>query len=123
MIDNKTIFWIESVLSNDEVSSDQELVQYFMEEGGLTQQEACLCVAKRDLYQKNIIISPAAIRWHAKMLVKHESDGRDKPTVDEDILAKQWGLVWTGIDEMVTEGTQEAFLKFFHRMVELRVIK
>ena len=54
------IFWIESVLSNDEVSSDQELVQLFMEEGGLTQQEACRWVAKRDVYLNNIVISPAS---------------------------------------------------------------
>jgi hypothetical protein len=67
----KKVFWIETVLSNDEVSSDQELVQYFMEEGGLTQREACHWVAKRDIYQKNIVISPASIRWHEKECVQN----------------------------------------------------
>ena len=57
------------------------------------------------------------------MLPKRIRDIIDKPTVNEQILEEQWGLVWIGIDEMVKEGTQGAFLKFFRRMVELGVIK
>jgi hypothetical protein len=45
-------------LSNDEVSTDDELVSYFMEEGGLTQNEASGWVAKRSVYLNNIVISP-----------------------------------------------------------------
>jgi pyrroloquinoline quinone (PQQ) biosynthesis protein C len=47
--------WIKSVLSNDEDSSDEELVAYFMQEGGLTKEEAVAWVTKRSFYLNNIV--------------------------------------------------------------------
>ena len=42
--------WIESVLTNDEYASDEELVEHFMREGGLSEKEAKKWVSLRDKY-------------------------------------------------------------------------
>jgi hypothetical protein len=44
------VHWIESTLTNDEASTDEELVQHFIKEGGLSEEEARSWVAKRDTY-------------------------------------------------------------------------
>ena len=49
------LMWIKSVLSNDEVSSDEELVALFTE-NGLTEAEAKQWVAKRSYYLNNIVL-------------------------------------------------------------------
>jgi hypothetical protein len=49
-MDEKTKHWIKATLSNDETSSDEELLQYFVKEGGLTPEEAGRWVALRDRY-------------------------------------------------------------------------
>jgi len=52
-MDNKKIEWIEGVLSNDENSTDQEMVEYFMSEG-LKKREAVSWVTLRDEYSGGI---------------------------------------------------------------------
>jgi hypothetical protein len=47
MMDEKTIFWIKQTLANDENSSDEEMLEYFVKEGGLSQHEATRWVALR----------------------------------------------------------------------------
>lgn len=42
--------WLEAVLSNDETSTDDELVGYFITEGKLSLRDAQAWVAKRDTY-------------------------------------------------------------------------
>lgn len=53
-MDRKTIFWIKSILNNDEVSSDEELVEHFVIEGGLTKDEAERWVALRPQYLREV---------------------------------------------------------------------
>lgn len=50
MIYKKTIDWITSVLSNNEVSSDEELVNYFEKEGPMSRENAQKWVALRDYF-------------------------------------------------------------------------
>lgn len=45
--------WVESVLSNDAVSDDADIVRYFMR-GGLTESQANLVLRHRDAYLLNI---------------------------------------------------------------------
>lgn len=40
--------WINAILHNDEASTDQELVDHFVKEGGLSVEEAQRFVAQRD---------------------------------------------------------------------------
>lgn len=42
--------WIAQVLSNDENSSDAELVEYFVQEGPMSPQTAQECVGLRDKF-------------------------------------------------------------------------
>ena len=42
--------WIEAVLSNDENSTDEAMVKYFMVEGGLSERTARRWVARRGEY-------------------------------------------------------------------------
>lgn len=46
-MDRITRKWVDAVLANDEVSSDEELVQYFMVEGTMTEANARAAVALR----------------------------------------------------------------------------
>lgn len=46
---------IESTLSNDETSTDAEIIEYFMMEIGLSEAEARAWVAKRDEYLRAIL--------------------------------------------------------------------
>ncbi len=46
--------WIEQTLANDESSTDEELVEYFRETGGLTEEEARGEVARRDDVQGRV---------------------------------------------------------------------
>jgi len=48
--DYETEHWIKATLTNDEASTDEELVQHFMKVGGLSEQEARAWVAKRGEY-------------------------------------------------------------------------
>lgn len=48
-----TIRWITATLANDEVSTDQELIEHFTAQG-VTPDEAAVWVAKRDQYLKGI---------------------------------------------------------------------
>ena len=50
MIDDKTINWIVSELSNNEVSSDEELINYFEKEGQMSREDAHKWVALRDYF-------------------------------------------------------------------------
>ncbi len=63
--------WIKAVLSNDEYSSDEEIVTYFMQEGELTSEEAQAWVAKRDFYRNNIVMNDGTVydprTGHAKL--------------------------------------------------------
>lgn len=54
-LDDKTFKWIKATLSNDENSTNQELVEYFTEEGRLTKEEAELWVSRRSFYLNNIV--------------------------------------------------------------------
>jgi cupin superfamily acireductone dioxygenase involved in methionine salvage len=49
-LDFQTAHWVEAVLTNDETASDDELVEYFMQEGNFTKEEAELLVTKRGEY-------------------------------------------------------------------------
>lgn len=53
--------WIKSVLSNDEYSSDEELVTYFMQEGNLTEDEAKAWISKRSFYLNNIVLDDGMV--------------------------------------------------------------
>jgi hypothetical protein len=49
-LDFQTAHWVEAVLTNDETASNKELVEYFMQEGNFTKEEAELLVTKRGEY-------------------------------------------------------------------------
>jgi hypothetical protein len=49
-LDFQTAHWVEAVLTNDEIASDEELVAYFMQEGNFTNEEAEILVSKRGEY-------------------------------------------------------------------------
>lgn len=53
-MDAKTKFWIKQTLANDENSSNEELLEFFVEEGGLSQDEAARWVALRPNYLLDI---------------------------------------------------------------------
>jgi hypothetical protein len=54
-MDQKTIYWLKTQLTNDENASDEEIRAYFIE-GGLTEEEADEWVAKRTFYRNNIVM-------------------------------------------------------------------
>lgn len=56
------IRWIEGVLSNDEVSTDEELVAYF-QDNGLTAQQAQDVVAHRTTYLNDIVFDGQGPLW------------------------------------------------------------
>lgn len=60
-LDFNTERWIKAVLANDEASSDEELVKLFMEEGGLTEEEARAWIAKRQEYLTKLRPDEAAV--------------------------------------------------------------
>ena len=47
-MDKLLLDWINAILHNDENSTDDELVDHFVKEGGLTIEEAKRFVAQRD---------------------------------------------------------------------------
>ena len=61
LIQNKQERWIKAVLCNDEHSSDEELVDWFMREGKLTEEEARAWVSKRSLYLNNIVLDDGTV--------------------------------------------------------------
>ena len=58
------IRWIEGVLSNDENSTDKELLAYF-QQNGLSAQQAKDVVAHRDTYLNDIVSDGAGPLWEA----------------------------------------------------------
>lgn len=58
------IRWIEQVLSNDENSTDEELVAYF-QQNGLTNQQARDVVSHRDAYLNDIVFDGQGSLWEA----------------------------------------------------------
>src|SRR5688500_18184581 len=54
MMDAKTKDWIKQTLANNEYSSDEEMLEYFMKEGGLSRDEADQWVALRPEYRLNM---------------------------------------------------------------------
>ena len=50
-MDLQTISWIKQTLSNDEYSSDEEMLEYFMKEGPLSYEEASQWLALRPQYR------------------------------------------------------------------------
>jgi hypothetical protein len=54
-MDQKTIYWVKSTLTNDENASDEEMRAYFIE-GGLTEAQADEWIAKRSFYRNNIVV-------------------------------------------------------------------
>ena len=54
MMDAKTKIWIKQILTNDEFSSDGELLEHFVKEGGLSQDEAARWVALRSEYLRDM---------------------------------------------------------------------
>lgn len=72
------IRWIEGVLSNDEVSTDDELVDYF-QANGLSAQQARDVVAHRTTYLNDIVSEGAGPLWeadsvHASRSLPHGSE-------------------------------------------------
>ena len=53
-MDTKTIVWIKQILANDEASSDDELLEYFVKEGGLSRDEANRWLALRPQYMREV---------------------------------------------------------------------
>jgi len=53
--------WAKSVLSNDEYSSDEELIEYFMTEGPMMEDKAKMLVAKRSFYLNNIVMDDGTV--------------------------------------------------------------
>jgi hypothetical protein len=53
-MDAKTKDWIKQCLANDENSSDEELLEYFMKECGLSRDDAARWVALRPEYRLNM---------------------------------------------------------------------
>ena len=60
-LDAKAIDWIKSILSNDEYSSDEELVQHFMKEGPMDEPTARNWVSKRSFYLNNIVLNDGTV--------------------------------------------------------------
>jgi hypothetical protein len=54
-MDEQTIYWLKTQLTNDENASDEEVRAYFIE-AGLTEEEADEWVAKRTFYRNNIVM-------------------------------------------------------------------
>lgn len=59
------LHWIEGVLSNDENSTDEELVAYF-QSNGLELQQARDVVSHRDTYLNDIVIDGQGPLWEAQ---------------------------------------------------------
>ena len=53
-MDTKTKAWIKDILSNDEASSNEELLELFVKEGGLTREEAARWLALRPQYMREV---------------------------------------------------------------------
>jgi len=53
-MDAKTKLWIKQCLANDEVSSDDELLEHFVKEGGLSREDAGGWVALRAEYLRDM---------------------------------------------------------------------
>nr|WP_280971432.1 hypothetical protein [Cupriavidus gilardii]WDE72671.1 hypothetical protein [Cupriavidus gilardii] len=52
--------WVETILSNDETSTDEQLIEHFIAEGGIERAEAVALVARRneflsDLFDEYIV--------------------------------------------------------------------
>jgi hypothetical protein len=47
-------YWIKATLSNDEGSTDDQLIDYFMTEGKMTKDEAIYWIGQRSYYLNNI---------------------------------------------------------------------
>lgn len=56
ILDTETVSWIKDILSNDEVSTDDDLITHFMEEGRVPLDEAKLWVSRRAFYLNNIVL-------------------------------------------------------------------
>jgi hypothetical protein len=55
-MDKKTLGVIKQTLSNNEEDSNEEIRQYFIEEVGLTPEQADYWLTKRDFYRLNIVM-------------------------------------------------------------------
>jgi hypothetical protein len=53
-MDAKTKDWIKQTLANDEVSSNEELLEHFVKEGGLSRDEANRWLALRPQYMREV---------------------------------------------------------------------
>jgi hypothetical protein len=53
-MDAKTIAWIKQILANDEASSDEELLELFVKEGGLSRNEVTRWLALRPQYMREV---------------------------------------------------------------------
>lgn len=62
MIKQDDIRWIEQVLSNDENSTDEELVDYF-KANGLTERQAIWAVSHRDAYLNDVVFDGQGPLW------------------------------------------------------------
>jgi hypothetical protein len=58
-MDEQTIYWVKTQLTNDENASDEEIRAYFIE-AGLTEEEAGEWMAKRTFYRNNIVLEDDA---------------------------------------------------------------
>ena len=53
-MDAKTIVWIKQILANDEASTNEELLEHFVKEGGLSQDDAARWLALRPQYMREV---------------------------------------------------------------------
>lgn len=59
-MNEQTKEWVKDILSNDEYSTDEEIVELFVE-GGLTNQQAEDAITKRKFYLNNIVLDDESI--------------------------------------------------------------
>lgn len=53
-LSDEVLNWMDTILANDDVSSDEELVHCFIENGALTREQAQKALSYRDLYLVHI---------------------------------------------------------------------
>jgi hypothetical protein len=110
-VDKDTEHWIKATLSNDEASSDQELVDHFMKEGGLSKEDAQAWVAKRGEYLKGVTESSG---MNAKeYFEKLKGEGMKDEDAAQKVLSDVSGGIFDKSSEEYKKGAIQAAIKLF----------
>jgi hypothetical protein len=99
----KTIAWLKDTLTNDEVSTNEELIAWFITEGKLTQAEAEKWVNLRRAYQIGIpktvaVLQPTFACAHCQVQLLHVV-----------LHYKSWFLECSGCGNVLSEKEQHAY--------------